>query len=330
MTRNGRGSIASGAHSCKGRGFTIIEMVVSIVIAAIMAMGLVSFIGDSAEGFAASANRNRLASSGRTVIDRVALELHNAVPNSIRVTTAVDGNQCLEMVPFLGATTYLDPSFTGGGSSRFEVIDFNPSLRMEDATDLEEENVYAVIYPINTVDLYAGLSTPGPGPIVEVGKLRDTYDNDPLPPPVDICTDALGSMVADLQGRTTVCLADGADVDSDPDDFRFARRSPVQRLYLAANPVSFCVVDDKIYRYENYGFQTAQCDPGTAACLPNNAVDGRDLITDRLDNATMALQAFALVEPSLRRNAIISLTLNFTDQGDVVTLKHEVLMRNVP
>lgn len=323
----GRGAIASCARP--HRGFTIIEMVVTIVVAAIMAMGIVSFIGDSAEGFAASANRNRLASSGRTVIDRLALELHNAVPNSIRVTTAVQpgGNQCLELVPFLGVTTYLNPSFTGGGSSRFEVIDFNPSLRMEDASDLDEDNVYAVIYPIDTDELYAGLSTSGPGPIVEVGKLRDTYDNDPSPP-ADVCTDALVDMDPDEVGRTTVCLADGADVDTDPDDFRFDRRSPVQRFYLATNPVSFCVVDDKIYRYGNYGFHADQCDSGTIACLPDNAVDGRDLITDRLDNDT--LDAFSLIEPSLRRNAIISLNLNFTDQGDVVTLKHEVLMRNVP
>lgn len=323
-------SFASKARSYRSKGFTIIEMVVSIVVAAIMAMGIVSFIGDSAEGFAASANRNRLASSGRTVIDRLALELHNAVPNSIRVTPALQpgGNQCLELVPFLGVTTYLNPSFTGGGSSRFEVIDFNPTLRMEDASDLDEENVYAVIYPIDTGDLYAGLSTIGPGPIVEVGKLRDTYDNDPPPPPTDVCIDALGGMVADAQGRTTVCLADGPDVGNAPDDFRFDRRSPVQRMYLATNPVSFCVVDDKIYRYENYGFHAVQCDSDTAACLPDTAAGGRDLITDRLDNDT--LDAFSLVEQSLRRNAIVSLNLNFTDQGDVVTLKHEVLMRNVP
>ncbi|OGT74679.1 MAG: hypothetical protein A3H44_03295 [Gammaproteobacteria bacterium RIFCSPLOWO2_02_FULL_57_10] len=322
-----RGGIASRARS--HRGFTIIEMVVTIVLAAIMAMGIVSFIGDSVEGFASSANRNRLASSGRTVIDRLALELHNAVPNSVRVTAAVDGNQCLEMVPFLGVTTYLNPSFTDVGSSRFEVIDFNPSLQMEDASDLGEDNVYAVIYPIDTAELYAGMSTAGVGPIVEVGKLRDTYDND-LTPPTDVCTDALAGMDPDEEGRATVCLLDGADdLDSDS-EFRFARRSPVQRMYLASNPVSFCVVDDKIYRYENYGFRATQCDPDTVACLPDNAVDGRDLITDRLDNATLDLEPFALVEQSLRRNAIISLNLNFTDQGDVVTLKHEVLMRNVP
>jgi MSHA biogenesis protein MshO len=318
---------AGPRRSC--RGFTIIEMVVAIVIAAIMAAGIVSYIGDSVEGFSSSANRNKLASSGRTVVDRLALELHNAVPNSIRVTTAVQpgGNQCLEMLPFLGATTYLNPAFTGSGSSRFEVINFNPSLRMEAAADLGVDNVYAVIYPINTVDLYAGLSTAGPGSIVEVGKLRDTYDNDPTPP-TDVCTDPLVDMIADAEGRTTVCLADGPDVDTDPDAFRFSLRSPVQRLYLATNPVSFCVVDDKIYRYKNYGFHEDQCDPDTAACLPDNAVDGRDLITDRLDNDT--LDAFSLIAQSLRRNAIISLNLNFTDQGDVITLQHEVLMRNVP
>lgn len=309
------------------KGFTIIEMVVTIIIAAIMAAGIVTYIGDSVEGFSSTANRNRLASSGRTVIDRVALELHNAVPNSIRVTNTVQpgGNQCLEMVPFLGATTYLDPSFTSSGSDQFEIVDFHPPLRMETPADLGEEEVYAVIYPINTAALYAGLATVGPGPIVRVGKMRSTYDDDPAPPE-DVCAETaedLDDLDADDDGRTTVCLV---DEDNDPVEFRFSRRSPVQRMYLATQPVSFCVVDDKIYRYENYGFHSAQCNPGT--CLPDNAIEGRHLITDRLDND--GLDAFTLIEQSLRRNAIISLNLNFADQGDVITLKHEVLMRNVP
>ncbi|MDX1491613.1 MAG: type II secretion system protein [Pseudohongiellaceae bacterium] len=309
-------------------GFTLVEMIVAITITAILSAGIVSYIGDSVEGFNSSANRNQLASSGRSLMERLALELHNAVPNSVRVTSAVQpgGNQCLEMTPFLAATTYLNPSFSGGGSGIFEIIDTNPQLRMEDPNDLDVDALYAVIYPINTDEFYSAIDDGSPSVVAEIAKLRDTYDGDP--PPSNICTDDVSSLSADDAGRTTVCLVDGADGGDEPDDHRFDKRSPVDRIYLATTPISFCVVDNKLYRYEDYGFQATQCDSDTPACLPENATDGRHLLTDKIDNDT--LDAFTYLEASLRLNAIVSLELQFEDQGDTVKLKHEIQLRNVP
>jgi MSHA biogenesis protein MshO len=320
-----------GVRHTHNKGFTLIEMIVAIIISAILAAGIVSYIGDSVEGFNASANRNQLASSGRTVLDRMGLELHNAVPNSVRVTTAVQpgGNQCLEMVPFLAATTYLAPSFSGSGSGIFEAVDTNPQLRMEAPADLDVDALYGIIYPIDTDDLYSAIDDGSPSPLVEIGKLRGTYDNDVTPPAVsNVCTDAIGDLDDDALGRTTVCLADGVDGGDEPDNHRFSKRSPVDRMYIATDPISFCVVDTKLYRYEGYGFQATQCDTDTVACLPETAADGRHLVTDNIANDT--LDAFALLEQSLRRNAIVTMELNFTDQGDVIKLKHEVQLRNVP
>jgi len=300
------------------KGFTLVEMVVTVVVAAIISVGVVSYIGDSVEGFASSNNRSRLASSGRTVIDRIALELHNAVPNSVRVTAPVSGDQCLEMMPFLGATTYFNPSFSGSGSTQFQVVNFNPEL---DLTDVAA--AYAVIYPINTAALYAGTSSPGP--IARVATVRSTYDEALTP---DACAAEPFSGVSLDEGKSTLCLADGADVNSDPDPHRFSLRSPVDRLYFATSPVSFCVVGERIYRYQDYGLRATQCTPSTPSCLPQTAAAGRHLITNRLDNA--GLQAFTLVAQSLRRNAMINFDLKFADQGDVVELKHEIQMRNVP
>lgn len=301
------------------KGFTLVEMVITVIVAAIISVGVVSYIGDSVEGFASSNNRSRLASSGRTVIDRIALELHNAVPNSVRLTAAqLNGDQCLEMMPFLGATTYFNPSFTGSGNTQFEVVNFNPEL---DLADVDE--AYAVIYPIDTEDLYAGVSSPGP--IARVETVRSTYD-DMLTP--DACAAEPFAGVSLDEGKSTICLADGDDVNTDPDPHRFALRSPVDRLYFATSPVSFCVVGQRLYRYQDYGLRTTQCTPSTPSCLPQTAAAGRHLITNRLSNA--GLQAFTLLPQSLRRNAMVNFDLKFTDQGDVVELKHEIQMRNVP
>ncbi|MEX0739310.1 MAG: prepilin-type N-terminal cleavage/methylation domain-containing protein [Pseudohongiella sp.] len=272
------------------RGFTIIEIVVTILVSSILAVGIVGYIGDAIEGFAASGNRNKLATNGRVVVDRIAMELHNAVPNSVRVTTAqAGGDQCLEFMPFFGATSYIDAPFTGGGGTEFDAIDFNPELILASPAD-----VHAVIYPINTQGLYDGGS---PGPRALVDEIEDTGGAD---------------------GKVTITL------DA---THRFSRRSPVQRFYVADEPVSFCVVGQQLFRYQAYDFQSTQCTPSTPACLPTTAPD-RQLISQSIDNT--GLSAFEIIPGTLRRNAIVSMDFNFTEVGDVVRLKHEVLMRNVP
>ena len=288
-------------HSAhRPRGFTLIEMVIAILISGIIAVGVVTYIGDTINGFVSSGDRNKLASSGRVVVDRIAMELHNALPNSIRVTAAQpNGDQCMEFIPFLGASSYQSAPFTGLGGTTITTVDFNPALLMASGAD-----DYAVIYPINTADLY-------------------DLDNRSAMSPLDSIVDTGGA-----DGIVTITL------DA---THRFPRRSPVDRIYVAQQSVSFCVVGNLLYRYSNYGVELTQCTPTTNSCdvaspLPDrrlpSALPDRVLISDRLDNT--GLSAFSLLAPTLRRNAIVSMEFNFTENNDVVRLKHEVLMRNVP
>lgn len=276
-------------RSDRQSGFTLLEMVITIVVSSIMAIGIVSFIGDAVTGFISAGNRNQLSSAGRTVVDRIALELHNALPNSIRVTTAApNGDQCLEFIPFLGASSYVNPPFTGNGGDEFEVINFNPSLIAGPASGL-----FAVIYPINLEAVYED-PIPSAGPRAEIDQISD-------PAPAD--------------GRVTVTLTG---------THRFSRRSPVDRIYVTESPVSFCISGNYLFRYQNYGFENTQ--PQVAG-LPATAPD-RALISDSISNA--ALTAFTIQEATLRRNAIVSINLNFVDTLDTVRLQHEVQIRNVP
>jgi MSHA biogenesis protein MshO len=273
--------------SAASRGFTLVELVITVLISAIISVGIISYIGDTVSGFISAGQRNQLASAGRTVLDRVALELHNAVPNSVRVNgAALNGDQCLEYIPFIRATSYVNAPFTGAGEEEFEMVDTNPALLQGPGAALQ-----AVIYPINTAALYTGGS---PGPRAQIDEIADPDVND---------------------GRLTVTLTA---------PHRFSRRSPVQRIYIAQQPVSFCVVGSRLYRYSNYGFIAAQPDP---ASLPATAPN-RALISDRISNT--ALTAFSVSAPTLRRNAIVSMEFLFVDQQESIRLNHEVQLRNVP
>ena len=291
-------------------GFTLIELVVTIVISAILAVGIVSFIGDSVSSLTTSTNRNQMASAGRVALDRLAMEVHNALPNSIRATTATGaGDQCLEFIPVRAASSYINPPFTGGGGITFDVVDFTPSQH-------GVTGGYAVIYPSVQNHLYDGdngastgwPSFPNRRPIQEIASIQDSVS----------------------PNQSTVTLVT---------THRFNNTSPNLRFFVVEDPISYCVVGDKLYRYTNYGFFTSQvtveeevavCEKAlNQRCLPNYSDSpNKMLISDSIDNT--GLTAFTVGTQSLNRNALVVIELNFVANGESIKLNHEVLTRSVP
>ncbi|NQV71130.1 MAG: type II secretion system protein [Pseudohongiella sp.] len=301
----------------KGKGFTVIEMIVAIVVSSIMAIGVVGFIGRAVDGIDSASSRNQLASAGRIAIDRLAMELHNALPNSIRVTPTAGlnatGDQCIEFIPVRAATSYINPPFLGLGSSTFEVVDFTPSQHTVTGG-------FAVIYPNRQDQVYDG----------DNGAYA-VWPNFASNRPIQEILDIQDSVSAD-QSTVTLVIP-----------HRFRLRSPSQRFFVADQPVSYCVVADKLYRYSDYGFFAAQVDveesptcivTTPARCLPDYAALSatppriKTLITDSVDNA--GLTAFRIDSPTLARNALIAIQLNFSSDGDSIILNHEILTRSVP
>jgi MSHA biogenesis protein MshO len=289
-------------------GFSLIEMVLAIVISGILAIGVVSFIGDSVDSLTTSSNRNKIATSGRIAIDRLAMELHNALPNSIRATAAVGGDQCIEFVPVRAATSYINPPFGAAGGTQFDVVDFLPS----------QEGVtggYAVIYPNRVSRIYDGENPTATG-----FRFRGMIEE---------ITDIQDATPAGNLSEVTLAAS-----------HRFRRRSPARRFFVVEQPVSYCVDGSNLYRYTNYGFYDNQPDTEDGAgcslgasenCLPNyTSAPDKMLITDSIDNATAGITAFTVGTQNLTRNSLVEIEINFTSNGDSITLNHDVLSRSVP
>jgi len=292
------------------QGFTIIEMIATIVVSAILSVGIITFIRDATTGLQTTTNRNQLVSAGRMAIDRLSMELHNALPNSIRASTATgSGDQCLEFIPVQATTTYINPPFGGGGGTSFQVVDFVPNLE-------GQTSGYAVIYPRNQDDFYDGDNG-------AFGSWPDFLFRSPI--------EEITSITAHATSELSTITLDASH--------RFSRRSPRQRLYVVNDPISFCVVGDKLYRYTDYGFyQTQVVDEdgengcslaGGDRCLPSYTSAGdKRLVTDSIDNTS--LSAFSVTSQTLNRNSLLSLDFNFTSEGDAVRLNHQILSRNTP
>ncbi|PML78483.1 PilW family protein [Enterovibrio norvegicus] len=77
-------------------GFTLVELIVTMTILAIVSVGIFGFIESSTSGYVESKNREALQSQARFVVERLGRELRHAVPNSIETS---DNGQCLVFTP---------------------------------------------------------------------------------------------------------------------------------------------------------------------------------------------------------------------------------------
>lgn len=133
-------------------GFTLIEMIVTIVIIGIMGVGITNFIGRSTQGMADIAERQQLANIAWVVSEKVSRELRQALPNSIRTNV---GGTCIEYIPIIAGSDYLAAPILSA-ASEFEVVPFpNYGIGAEN-TALDR----VAIYPNTLTDLYS-LQNPG-------------------------------------------------------------------------------------------------------------------------------------------------------------------------
>ncbi|WP_243975014.1 PilW family protein [Vibrio natriegens] len=87
----------------KIRGFTLIEMIVTIVIGSIIMLGIAAYLSLGVQGYSDSIARQRLQTQAQFVIEKMSREIRHAVPNSFEVTQS---DQCLSFFPISMAGFY--------------------------------------------------------------------------------------------------------------------------------------------------------------------------------------------------------------------------------
>ncbi len=107
-------------YSSQQRGFTLVELVITIVVVAIMMMGIAGFIQLGAKGYSDTVQRQHLQNQARFVVEKLTREIRHAVPNSFSVTQDATDGQCLHFMPIRYVGFYQQlPSQT---SDEFEFI----------------------------------------------------------------------------------------------------------------------------------------------------------------------------------------------------------------
>lgn len=224
------------------KGFTLIEMVVTIVIIGIIGVGISNFIGRSVQGMVDTGQRQQLAATGWLVSEKVSRALRLALPNSIRLNA---GGTCLEYIPIVAGSDYLSVPILSTVSS-FEAVPFS-NLAVSD--DFSAVSYRVAVYPSTITDLYEDVSSANTQATISslITDLEDTTSDPAVTP-----------------NAVKVELAAA---------HRFITDSPTNRFFVVRQPEMFCFDGQFLYRYRDYGFRSNL----PTSSLSNQSVMGSSL-----------------------------------------------------
>jgi len=287
--------VRTGRHQY---GFTLIELVITLVISAVVVSFVSIFISGPVRGFTDQARRARLVDAADTALQRIGRDVRRALPNSVRVTTAA-GVVALEVLSTVDGARYrAQPPGTAA-----QILDF--------ATADGSFNVLGpftqLTKPWSSTASYLAVYNVGvPG--------ADAYEL------ANVITPAGTSISVAADGST------GEDRVTLTPAFKFAYTSPTQRVFLVDGPVSYLcdATAGTLLRYSGYTISSSQA----------NRDSSGELLAAGATQSLMANQVaactFTYAAGTAERSGLVTLSITIRSQGESVSLLQQVHVDNVP
>ena len=279
------------------RGFTLIEMVVTIAVGAVVVAFMAMFIVLPMDAYTAQTRRAGLVDSSDSALRFMARDIRSALPNSVRVASSGTVT-ALELLATADGARYQD---NGPVSNPALALDFTAP----DAAFATTVPFTQLTLPFSSNAYYLSIYNVGvPG--------ADAYQM------ANVITPA----------GTTITVSAGASsnqnlVTLNP-PFQFAYGSPEKRVYLVSGPVSYLCDTSAgtLTRYSGYAISSTQL---TSAAALSGAGAASALVA-----ANVASCSFTYSAGTAQRNALATLSLQIAQSGESVQLLNEVQVVNAP
>jgi MSHA biogenesis protein MshO len=282
----------------RNRGFTLIEMIMTMVMTGILAGMVAVFIARPIEGYIASGRRAALTDTADLAIKRMAIDLHTAVPNSIRLRST-GSSSVTSCSASLSSTCYLEYLPTRSGGRYCTDTDVCPTSGGE--LSFSTSNDYFDI----------------------LGPAHDILDTDFLViynTGQTVLNAYAGYNIRAVSSHT----ASGVTVSGTA--FPFASPSSRFQAVPSTGPVTYACDSvapgstgtGNLHRYTSYAttlpFGATQPMPGT----------GGALLADRLTACSFTYDAASATD------GIVTIQLTLTRDSESVTLRQQVHVENIP
>lgn len=285
----------------KPAGFTLVEMVIVMTIVGILAAGAATFIRNPIQSSIDNENHANLSDRADTALRRMARDISNALPNSVRTNTCpvnnVTANCFIEFVPVTGAGRYRAAK---GTSAADDPLDFLP------AADPETFEVLGPTVTVATGDklVIYNLGIPG----------SDVYE---------------GLNVRPLSATATASILKFTGGS-------FPQASPSSRFFVVSTTVTYaCDMSDaannngKLLRYSGYAIQASQ-PVSLSAAQPASLVTTSTQVAPNLLASGLTACSIKYDNAVLQRNGLVTIYFTMQQDGAKVSLMHQVNVVNSP
>jgi MSHA biogenesis protein MshO len=251
------------------RGFTLIELVITMVLISIVSIVGVQFLGQSVSLYSDSADQQHRIADARFVLERLGREISQSHPFSVRDPFADDPayqGQCLEYIRLAAVGAYRGTAVQG------------PSLLVRNwpHDHLQTDSIYAL-----TASRRLSIDTQSESELYGSSN-----------------TDTVQTIQSVTPGTSTVTLPSA-----------FARDSSGNRFAVldGTGPTQWCLFSQKLYRFSNYNptFTTPRSVDWFLSAAANAPSTQASLMAERVSSASV----FNIQTTSLARNPVVDVSL---------------------
>lgn len=137
------------------RGFTLIEMILTIIVGSILVLGIAGFVELGSRGYVDTVSRQRIQTQAQFVLEKMTRELRHAVPNSIAISVDDAAQQCIAFYPIVYSGFY---ALDEADDKKLSFIVGNVA---NSSASLNFDGLKMIINPSNQNEFSAGIALSG-------------------------------------------------------------------------------------------------------------------------------------------------------------------------